>query len=162
MILLNLILIFLCGIQFVDSSFISTTYSNTKSYIDGMKSRLIILSSTSSIQSTRTCIQPKHKNIRAVTMICQRINNKRCELQATTKYIKRDIIIGNTSWLAPEYANCEILQEGFNSKAYRKDRNKNGSSNLQHTQINDTGYLLHVYCPFFENRRYVCITPVTG
>ena len=58
-------------------------------------------------------------------MNCQSIKNKRCELQATTEYIKPDIIIGNESWLAPEYANSEIFMEGFNSMVYRNDRNKN-------------------------------------
>lgn len=57
-------------------------------------------------------------------MNCQSIKNKRCELQATTEYIKPDIIIGNDSWLAPEYTNSEIFTEGFNSMVYRKDRNK--------------------------------------
>jgi len=59
-------------------------------------------------------------------MNCQSIKNKRCELQATTEYIKPDIIIGNESWLAPEYTNSEIFPEGFNSMVYRNDRNKNG------------------------------------
>ena len=48
-------------------------------------------------------------------MNCQIIKNKRCELKATTEYIKPDIIIGNESWLALEYTNSEIFPEGFNS-----------------------------------------------
>ena len=90
-----------------------------------MKSRLNTLSSTSSVQSTRTGIQPKHKIIRTLVMNCQSIKNKRCELQATTEYIKSDIIIGNESWLAPEYTNSEIFPGGFNSIVYRNDRCKN-------------------------------------
>jgi hypothetical protein len=106
-------------------SFSPTTYSSPKPHIARMKSRLNTLSSTSSVQSTRTGIQPKRKIIRTLVMNCQSIKNKRCELQATTEYIKLDIIIGNESWLAPEYANSEIFPEGFNSMVYRNDRYKN-------------------------------------
>jgi hypothetical protein len=70
-------------------------------------------------------MSPKRKIIRTLVMNCQSIKNKRCELQATTEYIKLDIIIGNESWLAPEYANSEIFPEGFNSMVYRNDRYKN-------------------------------------
>ena len=58
-------------------------------------------------------------------MNCQHINNKRCELQTATGYIKPDIIIGDESWLAPKYANSEIFQEEFNGMDYRKDRKQN-------------------------------------
>ena len=119
----------------IDLSFSPTTYSSPKLHIDRMKSRL----NTSSVQSTRTGIQPKRKNIRTLVMNCQSIRNKRCELQATTEYIKSDIIIGNESWLAPEYANSEIFPEGFNSMVYRNDRCKNcgGALNISKGRIHN-------------------------
>ena len=77
----------------IDLSFSPTTYNSPKPHKTRMKSRLNTLSSTSSVQSTRTRIQPKRKNFRTLVINCQSIKNKRCELQATTEYIKPDIII---------------------------------------------------------------------
>ena len=67
---------------------------------------------------------PDKRHLRILTVNCQRIGNKKAELEAAIGYIKPDIICGTESWLNTNIKSSEVFPEGFT--AYRKDRSRLG------------------------------------
>ena len=67
---------------------------------------------------------PDKRHLRILTVNCQRIGNKKAELEAAINYIKPDIICGTESWLNSNIKSSEVFPENFT--AYRKDRSRLG------------------------------------
>ena len=67
---------------------------------------------------------PTKNHLRILTVNCQRITNKKAELESAIKYIKPDIVSGTESWLNHTIRSSEVFPSEYT--VYRKDRSKLG------------------------------------
>ena len=67
---------------------------------------------------------PDKKHVRILTVNCQRLSNKKAELELAINYIKPDVICGTESWLNGNIRSSEVFPDNYS--VYRKDRSKLG------------------------------------
>ena len=67
---------------------------------------------------------PGKNHLRILTINCQRITNKKAELETALNYIKPDIVCGTESWLNQNIKSSEVFPNNYT--VYRKDRSRLG------------------------------------
>ena len=79
---------------------------------------------SNSKNSTSPYDLPEKKHLRILSVNCQRISNKKAELETAITYIKPDIICGTESWLNGNISSSEVFPTNYS--VYRKDRSRLG------------------------------------